>query len=675
MKKYLLTLTALLVFVPGLMAQAKPDFLSANIDPSTPPSVDFFQYANGGWIKKTPIPESERGWGIGNLVQEEIYNRMLKINKDAAAATSPSGSTTRKIGDFWFAGMDTDSINKKGLTPVQKYLGQIDALRSPQDLMKIAAEFHKIGVSCFFREGIGQDDMDSETVVYQVAQGGLGLPNREYYFKEDERTAKIREAYKQYVVTTLKQIGMSQTEAEKSMQEIYDLELKLATASRKLEDLRDPYKNYNKMTVDQLTGKSVNIEWRNYLQDLGISKLPADSVIVGQPEFFEALGKELKDTPLNVWKNYLKFRVVQSFASYLDDTTYMNAFNYSKNFSGAATPRERWKRILDSEEDSMGELLGQLFAKEYFNEKAKKRYSDLVEAIRTAYADRIRNLTWMSPETKAKALEKLSKVSKKVGYPDKWKDFSALNISRDSYLENKVNSNIFWHNYSVAKLNKPVDRTEWGMTPQTYNAYYNPSNNEIVLPAGIFAVPGVRDEDLDDAFVYGYAAASTIGHEITHGFDDQGRQYDAKGNLSDWWTRSDGEEFKKRAKAIVDEFSEFVPVDDKHVNGEATQGENIADLGGMLLGLDAFKKTTQYKEGKLIGGLTPLQRYFLGYAYGWLYQIRKETLANQVMTDVHAPPKERVNGPVVNVPEFYEAFGVKPGDKMWRDPSKRVNIW
>lgn len=281
----------------------------------------------------------------------------------------------------------------------------------------------------------------------------------------------------------------------------------------------------------------------------------------------------------------------------------------------------------------------------------------------------------MSDETKAKALEKLSKVSKKVGYPDKWKDFSSLKIDRKSYLNNKINANIFWHYYQINKLNKPVDRTEWDMTPQTYNAYYNPSNNEIVLPAGIFAVPGVRDEDLDDAFVYGYAAASTIGHEITHGFDDQGRQYDAKGNLSDWWTKKDGDEFKTRAKSIVEQFNEFMPVDAMHVNGEATQGENIADLGGLLLGLDAFKKTAQYKEGKLIGGLTPLQRYFLGYAYGWMYQIKKENLASRLMTDVHAPAKERVNGPVVNVKEFYDAFGVKPGDKMWRDESKRVNIW
>lgn len=281
----------------------------------------------------------------------------------------------------------------------------------------------------------------------------------------------------------------------------------------------------------------------------------------------------------------------------------------------------------------------------------------------------------MSAATKTKALEKLAKVTSKVGYPDKWKDFSSLEISPNSYYKNMTAANIFWHIYNMNKLGQPVNRDEWEMTPQTYNAYYNPSNNEIVLPAGIFAVPGIKDEDLDDAFVYGYAGASTIGHEITHGFDDQGRQYDAKGNLTDWWTKEDGEEYIKRAQAIIKQFNEFMPVDTLHVNGEATQGENIADLGGMLLGLDAFKKTQQYKEGKLIGGLTPIQRYFLGYAYGWMYQIKKERLANAVMTDVHAPAKERVNGPVVNIPEFYDAFGIQKSDKMYRDESLRVSIW
>jgi putative endopeptidase len=353
----------------------------------------------------------------------------------------------------------------------------------------------------------------------------------------------------------------------------------------------------------------------------------------------------------------------------------MNAFVYSQTLRGTKQPKLRWKRVLDAEEGAMGEALGQLFVKEYFNEKAKQRYSQMVENIRDAYKERIAKLSWMTDSTKKKAYAKLAKITKKVGYPDKWKDFSALKIDRGPYVLNIHRANEWWFQHDLNKLGKPVDREEWGMSPQTYNAYYNPSNNEIVLPAGIFAVPGMKDEDLDDAFVYGYAGASTIGHEITHGFDDQGRQYDAAGNLKNWWQDADGKQFGERAKMIIRQFNEFMPVDTLHVNGDATQGENIADLGGLLLGLDAFKKTEAYKSGIKINGLSPLQRYFLGYAFGWLNISRKESLASQLKVDVHAPAKERVNGPMVNIPEFYEAFGIKKGDKMYREDSLRVKIW
>ena len=652
----------------------KTDFLAANIDKDVKAPVDFFEYANGGWISKTPIPSSESGWGIGNMVQEEIYNRVLTINKNAAKTHNRQGSTAQKIGDFWKAAMDSVAINKAGLTVLKKELDAIDRINTYPELTKSIATFQFAGLNGFFSEYVSQDDKNSEAMVFRLDQGGLGLPNREYYFKTDDRTRKVRDAYKTFVEKTFMQLGMTHNDAYKNMNEVFKLEIRLANASRKLEDLRDPYANYNKMTFDQLSAQSPNINWNEYAKNIGIKNLN-DSIVVGQPEFFKTLGNEIKSTPIAVWKNYLKLRLVQSSATVLDDVTFMNYFNFRKSLTGAKEPRPRWKRVLDAEEGAMGELLGQLFAKEYFNEKAKARYSNMVEAIREAYVERIKKLSWMSDATKQKALAKLNVVSKKVGYPDKWKDFSSLQVGPDSYFKNMGSAAKFWHNYNMNKLGKPVDRTEWDMTPQTYNAYYNSSNNEIVLPAGIFAVPGIKDEDLDDAFVYGYAGASTIGHEITHGFDDQGRQYDAAGNLTDWWTKEDGEEFKKRAHAIVQQFNEFMPVDTLHINGEATQGENIADLGGMLLGLDAFKKTKQYKEGKLIGGLTPLQRYFLGYAYGWMYEEKKERLASQVMTDVHAPAKERVNGPVVNIPEFYEAFGVKKNDKMYRDENLRVNIW
>jgi putative endopeptidase len=499
------------------------------------------------------------------------------------------------------------------------------------------------------------------------------MPNRDYYFNTDARTEGVRKAFNTYLIKTFMQLGNDTLTATANAKAVYNLETRLAKASRKLAALRDPYKNYNKMDVNSLSRLSANINWKSYFEKIRVNKI--DSVIVGQPEFYTALNNELKNTSIEDWKNYLRFHLISSNAPYLDKKTFSNYFDYRKSLTGATAPRPRWKRVLDAEEDAMGEALGQLFVKEYFNEKAKKRYTDLVENIRAAYKERIEKLTWMSDSTKQKAYAKLNKITKKVGYPDKWKDFSALNIDRGPFVLNMQRANQWWHNYMINKLGKPVDRDEWSRAPQTYNAYYNPSNNEIVLPAGIFAVPAMKDEDLDDAFVYGYAGASTIGHELTHGFDDQGRQYDEKGNLRDWWRASDASQFKERAKYIITQFNEYNPVDTLHVNGDATQGENIADLGGMLIGLDAFKEIDAYKSGKKIGGLTPLQRYFLGYAYGWMYKVRKERLANQVMTDVHAPAKERVNGPVINVPEFYEAFNIKPGNKMYRADSLRVRIW
>ena len=672
-------LSAIILFVAACNNREKTtgkpskDFLSANLDTTVSPAEDFFRYANGGWIKKNPIPEEESAWGVGDLVQEDIYSRLRKINEDAEAKNAVEGTIEQKIGDFWHSSMDSSSVDKQGLQPLQADLDKINNIKSKDDLIAVAADFHSKGINVMFADYVAQDDKNSEVMAYQLAQGGLGMSNRDYYFNTDERTIGVRKAYQTYLFKTFMQLGNDSATAAKNVKAVYDLETRLAKSSRKLAALRDPEKNYNKMDLVKLNKLSGNLNWSFYLPKIGVNKI--DSVIVGQPEFYAALNNEVAKTSLDDWKNYLRFHLVRASANYLDKTTYGNYFDYRKTLSGATQQRPRWKRVLDAEENAMGEALGQLFVKEYFNEKAKKRYADLVDAIRDAYKERIQKLTWMSDSTKQKALDKLSRITPKVGYPDKWKDFSALKIDRGPYVLNVQRANVWWHNYNFNKLGKPVDRTEWGMSPQTYNAYYNPSNNEIVLPAGIFAVPGMRDEDLDDAFVYGYAAASTIGHEITHGFDDQGRQYDARGNLTNWWTKKDSVEFVQRAKSIIKEFNEFNPVDTLHINGDATQGENIADLGGLLLGLDAFKKTESYKKNEKIGGLTPLQRYFLGYAYGWMYEERKERLANQVMSDVHSPAKERVNGPMVNIPEFYEAFGIKEGSKMYRADSLRVHIW
>ena len=652
---------------------AKTDILVANLDSLTRPSEDFFQYANGGWIKRNPIPPEQSSWGIGNLVFEENLARTREISEEAAKSGAATGSNEQKIGDFWSSGMDSAKIEADGLKHLQLYLDKVNAITDVRSLVATISELKKLGSSTLFADFVTQDDKNSEMMTYKLWQGGIGLPEREYYFKADSATKNIRNEYVKYIAKMLQMAGDDSIAAAKTANDILAMETKLAQASRKLADLRDPYANYNKMAIADLGKMSSSIDWSFFLTASGVKSI--DSVIVGQPEFFKALETTLKTTPINVWKSYVRFNLLSDFAGALPDRFGITAFNFGKLFSGAKERRPRWKRVMQSEENAMGELLGQLYVKKYFNEAAKKRYSDLVEAIREALKERITQLTWMSDNTKQKAYAKLAAITKKVGYPDKWKDYAAMTIGKESYLQNVMNANLWQHNFDFNKLGKPVDRTEWGMTPQTWNAYYNPSNNEIVLPAGIFTVPGFTDEELDDALVYGYAGASTIGHEITHGFDDEGRQYDAKGNLVSWWTKKDEDEFKKRAEVIIKQFDEYEPLPGYHINGRATTGENIADLGGILIGLDAFKKTQQYKEGKVINGLTPLQRYFLGYALSWQFHFREESQRNRLLTDVHSPAKYRVNGPMVDVDEFFEAFNIKPGDKMYRPDSLRVKIW
>lgn len=649
------------------------DILVANMDTTVNPANDFFDFANGGWLKHNPIPDDQKSWGIAHLVDEDLYERKRIINEDAIR--NPKDATSQKIAAFWKSGMDTVSINKNGIAPLKPELAAIDAIQTKEDILKVVAELKKKGIDVMFDDAVVQDEMNSEKMVFNLSQGGLGLPNRDYYFNNDERTKAIRDAYPLHIEKMFTLSGLaSAADAKLISNDIMKLETTLAKASRKLEDLRDPYKNYNKYAVVNLKTMTPDIDWNTWLPLLDIKGV--DTVIVGQPEFFKAMNTALKTESINTWKNYLKWCLLNSTASYLNaDIENANFAFYDQLLNGTKSQKPRWKRILDTEEGAIGEALGQLFVKEYFNEKAKKRYSDMVEDIRDALKDRIKNLTWMSDATKQKALVKLEKMKKKVGYPDKWKDFSAMKITDQPYVRNILAANEWWNNYSTNKLGKPVDREEWDMTPQTYNAYYNPSNNEIVLPAGIFTVPGMRDEDLDDALVYGYAASSTIGHEITHGFDDQGRQYDENGNLKNWWTKEDELEFTNRAALIIRQFNGYIPVDNMHINGSATQGENIADLGGILLGWDAFVKKDQYKNNTIINGLNPGQRFFMGYALGWLYNIRKESMAKQLLTDVHSPAKYRVNGPFSDVDAFYKVYNVKPGDGMFIADSLRVKIW
>ncbi|HWB25602.1 MAG TPA: M13 family metallopeptidase [Chitinophagaceae bacterium] len=663
----------LLASCAGNNGSTKKDILAANLDTTVNPANDFFDYANGGWIKANPIPGDQSSWGIGGLVIEENRNRLKAIAEKAANANAAEGTTEQKIGDFWNVAMDSAKIEKDGITPLQPYLNMINAVTDKASLQKTFGEFDIIGVGGPISMYVSQDDKNSAQYALEMWQTGIGLPEREYYFKQDSSTVEIRHAYVKYITTLLTMIGEDTAKAATAAKNILAMETQMAKSFRKREDLRDPYANYNKFAVKDLGKVSPDIDWTGFMNIIGASRV--DSVIIGQPETYKENGVLIKTIPLDTWKDYLRFNLVDAFTGALPDTFGRASFAYNQSFSGAKERKPRWKRVISTEERAMGELLGKLYVQDYFDSTAKKRYSDLVENIRTALKNRIEKLTWMSDSTKQKAYAKLAAVTKKVGYPDKWKDFSALKIGKESFVQNLINTNIFWHNYNINKLGKPVDKDEWDMYPQTYNAYYNPSNNEIVLPAGIFTVPGYKDDELDDAIVYGYAAASTIGHELTHGFDDEGRQYDAEGNLKPWWTKDDSAKFQQRANMLADQFSQYVPVDTLHLNGKISLGENIADLGGVLLGWDAFKLTDEYKENKPIAGLSPAKRYFLGYALGWLDESTDKAMRSQVLQDVHAPAKYRVNGPFSDVDAFYETFDVKPGNKMYRPDSLRVRIW
>ncbi|WDF78445.1 M13 family metallopeptidase [Mucilaginibacter sp. KACC 22773] len=670
----LTTITLLQACKDNTKTYADNDPVIKNVDTSVKPGDDFFKYANGTWLKKNPIPGAYAAWGIGNVVQEELRNRMKKINEDALKANAPKGSSTQKIGDFYFSGMDTADIEKRGIEPLNDELKKIDNIKDIKGLIEEFAHLDGIGVTTPLGTYAGQDSKNSDKIMLQLGQSGIGLPNRDYYFNTDAHSVAIRTDYKlKHLPAIFRLSGLPIDAASVATKQTYALETALAGSSRKLEDLRDPYHNYNKMTLAGLSELAPDIDWKTTFKKMDYKDV--DTVIVGQPEYYRALNKALHDYSIADWKNYLRKNLIVAFGSYLSKPFDQELFRfYEMVLYGSKEQLPRWKRILDLENGVMGEVLGQIFVKEYFPEKTKERYVKLVETMRETFKEHIEKLDWMSAQTKAKAYYKLSKVMPKVGYPDKWKDFSALEIDRGPLALNMMRANNWQHKFNASKLGKPVDRTEWGMTPQTYNAYYNPSNNEIVLPAGIFAIPGFKDENIDDAVIYGYAAASTIGHEMTHGFDDEGRQFDARGNLKAWWLPQDSVKFTQRAQMLINQFNGYT-IYGLHVNGKATQGENIADLGGIVIGLDAFKKTDQYKEGKPINGFTPLQRYFLGYALGWLGQDRQEALSSQILTNEHAPGFMRVNGPFTDVPEFYEAFGIKKGDKMWLDPDKRVKIW
>ena len=647
------------------------DPLVTNRDTLVNPADDFFKYANGGWFKNNPIPSTEQSNGIFRTIADTINNQIKQIcEKSAQDKSAEIGSNKQKIGDFYASGMDSITINKAGISPLKLEFAKIDSIKDVPSLITSIAHLHTIGASPAFSFYLGQDDKISTKYALFLGQGGLGLGNRDYYFNTDEQTVKIRTEYVKHLQAMLKLIGQNQAGATSIMK----LETDLAKASRKLEDLRDPIKNYNKMTVVSLGKITPNINWNSIFPVLGVAK--ADSVIVGQPEFYKALNTFVKSYSIEDWKTYLKWDLVNSYAAYLNsDIEKQNFKFYSTVMNGVSKQKPRWKRVVGQTDNYLGELIGQVYVGEYLPKGSKEKLLEIGNNIRDVYADHIKKLDWMSEATKVKALNKLSKIVMKVGYPDKWKDLSSMKIDRKSYCANVIQANIWGFKDMINKYGKPVDRTEWSMQPQTYNAYYNPSNNEIVVPACNIIVPGYEGRMPDDAILYGIIGGSTFGHEITHGFDDQGSQYDEKGNLNNWWTPEDLKKFKAKTKLIVAQFNKYTVLGNKHINGDATQGENIADLGGVVMGYEAFKKTAQFKNNQKISNLTPDQRFFLAYGYAWMVNSKDEALASQIMTDVHAPAQFRINGPLINIPEFYKAFNVKPGNKMYQPDSLRVVIW
>lgn len=648
-------------------------FLKENIDYSVKPGDDFFMFANGNFIKAHPIPPEEHTYGIFNLVEDSVYVYLQRICESAMKTESVlQGSNIQKIGDFYRSGLDTNLINSKKLIPLKKYFDKIEGIKTKEEIINVTTEMHTNFISPLFSFYVGQDLMNSEKYSVYFYQGGIGLPDRDYYFKDNERNENIRTEYKKHLQKIFNIINDSRP--DKSAEVVYKIEYDLAKSSRKLEDLRDDYANYNPMTLKEFGKITPSINWAKMISGFGLNGV--NEIIVGQPEFYKELETLLDKYSIEEWKQYLKWNVLNSTANLLSsDVEKLNFDFYGRVMSGTTEQRPRWKKVLDNTNDLLGEILGEEYVRIYFPPEDKVRIVNLVSNMVTAFESRIKKLDWMSEETKKMAIKKLGTMVKKIGYPDVWKDYTTLEIKKDSYFENVVNAWNWQFRDMVSKYGKPVDRTEWHMTPQTYNAYYNPSNNEIVIPAAILTIPGKKMSEVDDAFLYGFIGASTIGHEMTHGFDDQGRLYDEKGNLKGWWTQDDSVKFVKKSKLMVEQFDGYVVLDSMKVNGKATLGENIADLGGLVIGLEALMNSEEGKSNNEIGGFNALQRYFLGYAYSWAVYYRPETLARRIMTDVHSPAFLRVNGPYSNIKEFYDAFKISESDRLYRNEKIRVEIW
>jgi len=644
----------------------------ANIDQSVQPCEDFFHYANGNWLKNNPVPAAESRWGSFNELgdRNQAIEKRILMKAAAGARTAKPGSNEQKVGDFYAAAMDSAAIEAAGLKYLQPRLTQIAGLKSLAAIQQYMASPKSMSTG-WYGMGVGQDSKNSTVYAVQLRQGGLGLGDRDYYLKDDVRSKAVRAGYKTYMTSIFQLLGDAPALAATNTEAVIGLETKLAQVSRSRVDLRDRLKNYNKVPVAQVVKDYPNLNLPLRLKDAGLGG--AQDVIIGQPEFLAAVNTLLASTSIADQQQYLRWNLVSDVTPALPKVYGDAAFRFQQVLTGAKQQQPRWKRSLRATDGALGEAFGQLYVDEAFSPAAKARAKQMVENLRAAYAERIMATDWMSAGTKKEAILKLNAFAVKIGYPDKWKDYSKLKIARESALQNLFATSEWRRQDNLGKFGKPIDRGEWSMTPPTVNAYYNSSMNEIVFPAGILQPP-FYDPKADDAVNYGGVGA-VIGHEMTHGFDDQGRRSDAKGNLRDWWTKEDNEKFTAKADMVGKQYDAFMPLDSVHVNGKLTMGENLADIGGLTIAHQAFQKTQQAKGGQKIDGFTPEQRFFLGWAQIWRANSRPEYVRQQVQTDPHSPEQFRTNGPLMNMPEFYEAFGCKDGTKMVRATADRSRIW
>jgi len=643
------------------------------IDSSFNPADDFFHFANNGWMKKYPLPDDESRYGSFDQLGKETSEKVQSLVEELAVAQHEQGTIEQKIGDFYAMGMDTANINTQGINPLKPEFEKIAAIQSIEGVQNQIAYFHLHGIGSLFGFFGSTDAKNSEMTIAHLSQGGLGMSDRDYYINTDARTSEIRDAYIKYIQDMLVLTGINQEDAINKASVIMNIETRLANASFTRLENRDPNATYNKKSKEEIKQLYSNLEIDNYFHNLGLEY--DGDINVRQPKFFEEVNQMLADVNIEDWKTYLYWNLINSTASYLSTDFEELSFDfYGRAMQGSQKMRPRWRRVLASTNGALGDAIGQKFAEKYFPPQAKERMISLVENLRVALGQRIENLEWMSAETKGEAKEKLATIWVKIGYPDQWRDFSELKVGREAYVLNVLAANKNNRIYNLNKIGKPVDKNEWFMTPQTVNAYYAPSLNEICFPAGILQPPFFY-LDGDDAINYG-AIGAVIGHEMSHGFDDQGRLYDKEGNLKEWWTDEDAERFNARTQVLVDQYNKIIVLGDLHADGQLSLGENIADLGGLNISYTAFKNAQKENpQNEKIDGYTTDQRFFLSWARVWAQNIRDKEIIRRTKEDVHSLGINRVNGPIANMPEFHAAFNVKPGNNLYLPEEERASIW